>query len=42
VLMPETKLFEMPRERSQDIDSELDFHLVEFLMQRLKNGTNGP
>jgi CMP-N,N'-diacetyllegionaminic acid synthase len=39
VLMPETKLFEMPRERSLDIDSELDFELVEFLMRRLDNGT---
>jgi N-acylneuraminate cytidylyltransferase/CMP-N,N'-diacetyllegionaminic acid synthase len=35
VLLPETKLFEMPRERSLDIDSELDFELVEFLMQRM-------
>jgi N-acylneuraminate cytidylyltransferase/CMP-N,N'-diacetyllegionaminic acid synthase len=39
VLMPETKLFEMPRERSLDIDTELDFALVEFLMQRMSAGT---
>lgn len=38
VLMPETKLYEMPRERSLDIDTELDFALVEFLMQRLRDG----
>jgi N-acylneuraminate cytidylyltransferase/CMP-N,N'-diacetyllegionaminic acid synthase len=42
VLMPETKLFEMPRERSLDIDTELDFELVEFLMRRLGNGTRAP
>ena len=29
-----TFLFEMPEERSMDIDSELDFELVEFLMKR--------
>ena len=34
VLMPQTKLYEMPRERSLDIDSELDFEMVEFLMRR--------
>ena len=38
VLMPETKLFEMPAERSLDIDTELDFALVEFLMQRMCHG----
>lgn len=38
VLMPETRLFEMPRERSLDIDSELDFELVEFLMRRMAAG----
>ena len=32
--MPRTKLYEMPRERSLDIDSELDFEMVEFLMRR--------
>ena len=34
VLMPETRLYKMPRERSLDIDSELDFEVVEFLMHR--------
>jgi len=38
VLMPQTKLYEMPRERSLDIDTELDFQLVEFLMPRLGTG----
>ena len=33
-IMPRTKLYEMPRERSLDIDSELDFEIVEFLMRR--------
>jgi CMP-N-acetylneuraminic acid synthetase len=28
-----TRLYEMPRERSIDIDSEIDFRLVEMLMQ---------
>ena len=42
VLMPETKLFEMPRERSLDIDTELDFELVEFLMLRLANRERRP
>lgn len=30
-------LYEMPRERSVDIDSEIDFHLVEMLMLQRKN-----
>ena len=34
VLVPTTKLFEMPPERSHDIDSELDFMFVEFLINR--------
>jgi CMP-N,N'-diacetyllegionaminic acid synthase len=29
-----TRLYEMPRERSLDIDSELDFAIVQFLAQR--------
>jgi len=29
-----TRLFEMPEERSLDIDSELDFQIVEFLLAR--------
>ena len=35
VFYPDTLLYEMPEARSHDIDSELDFALVEFLMQRL-------
>jgi N-acylneuraminate cytidylyltransferase/CMP-N,N'-diacetyllegionaminic acid synthase len=30
----DTRLFEMPAERSVDIDSLLDFEIVEFLMKR--------
>lgn len=33
VFYPDTRLFEMPPERSQDIDSELDFSIVETLMR---------
>jgi CMP-N,N'-diacetyllegionaminic acid synthase len=37
VFYPDTHLFEMPEERSVDIDSDLDFALVELLLrQRLK------
>lgn len=37
VFYPDTRLFEMPEERSIDIDSDLDFTLVELLLrQRLK------
>lgn len=32
VFNPDTLLYEMPEERSIDIDSELDFKMVEFLM----------
>jgi N-acylneuraminate cytidylyltransferase/CMP-N,N'-diacetyllegionaminic acid synthase len=32
VLYPDTKLYEMPAERSVDIDSELDWRFVEFLL----------
>lgn len=32
VLYPDTRLYEMPADRSVDIDSELDFRFVEFLM----------
>ena len=32
VLYPDTRLHEMPEDRSIDIDSELDFKFVEFLM----------
>ena len=34
VFYPDTQLFEMPQERSVDIDSDLDFALVEFLLRR--------
>lgn len=34
VFYDDTKLFEMPKERSQDIDSELDFEIVQFLFER--------
>lgn len=33
---PETLLYEMPEERSVDIDSELDFKIVEMLMTKLE------
>lgn len=35
VFYPDTRLFEMPEERSHDIDSEVDLLLVELLMQRM-------
>lgn len=34
VFYPDTHLFEMPRERSLDIDEPLDFDLVEFMLSR--------
>ena len=34
VFYPDTQLFEMPEERSVDIDSDLDFTLVELLLRR--------
>lgn len=33
IFLSGTKLYEMPEERSLDIDSELDFKLVKFLME---------
>lgn len=36
VFYPDTRLYEMPPERSHDIDSELDFTIVEFLFARLR------
>jgi CMP-N,N'-diacetyllegionaminic acid synthase len=33
VFTPRTRLYVMPEERSLDIDSELDFRLVEFLLE---------
>jgi CMP-N-acetylneuraminic acid synthetase len=38
VFYPTTRLFEMPPERSRDIDSELDFELVSWLMTRKDRG----
>lgn len=34
VFYPDTRLFEMPEDRSIDIDSELDFEFVEFILIR--------
>ena len=34
VFNADTQLFVMPEERSVDIDTELDFEIVEFLMER--------
>ena len=34
VFYPDTRLFEMPEERSLDIDSELDFVMVEHLLRQ--------
>ena len=34
IFYPDTLLYEMPEERSHDIDSALDFEFVEFLMSR--------
>jgi CMP-N,N'-diacetyllegionaminic acid synthase len=34
VFNPDTRLFVMPEERSTDIDSPLDFEIVEFLMKK--------
>jgi len=42
VFYPDTRLFEMPEERSVDIDSEVDFALVELLLrkQQAQQGTS--
>ena len=40
VFYEDTQLFEMPAERSLDIDSELDFALVQFLMERYNGHTH--
>ena len=43
VFYPDTRLFEMPAERSVDIDSDLDFTLVELLLrQRLESTETKP
>ena len=34
LFLEDTKLFEMPEERSLDLDSELDFQMIEFLAQK--------
>jgi CMP-N,N'-diacetyllegionaminic acid synthase len=34
IFLPKTKLFEMPEERSLDIDSELDFQMVSMLLNQ--------
>ena len=38
VFYPDTRLFEMPEERSIDIDSDLDFTLVELLLRQRQPG----
>ncbi|WP_295020694.1 acylneuraminate cytidylyltransferase family protein [Sulfurimonas sp.] len=38
IFLPKTGLYVMPEERSIDIDTELDFEFVEFLMKNKKNG----
>ncbi len=37
VFYPDTRLYEMPAERSLDIDSALDFEIVEFLLSKRTN-----
>ena len=37
VIQPNTRLYVMPEERSVDIDSELDFLWLEFLMKHQRN-----
>jgi N-acylneuraminate cytidylyltransferase/CMP-N,N'-diacetyllegionaminic acid synthase len=39
VFYPDTRLFEMPPERSVDIDSDLDFTLVELLLRKRLEST---
>jgi N-acylneuraminate cytidylyltransferase/CMP-N,N'-diacetyllegionaminic acid synthase len=34
VFYPDTRLYVMPEERSQDVDTEIDFAIVEMLMKR--------
>lgn len=36
VFYADTQLYEMPPERSHDIDSEIDFTIVEFLFEKLR------
>jgi CMP-N,N'-diacetyllegionaminic acid synthase len=42
VFYPDTQLFEMPQERSVDIDSELDFTLVELLLRKRQSTGTEP
>jgi N-acylneuraminate cytidylyltransferase/CMP-N,N'-diacetyllegionaminic acid synthase len=39
VFYNDTLLFEMPPERSVDVDSEFDFEMVKFLMGRAQGRT---
>lgn len=39
VFYDDTRLYAMPRERSVDIDDELDFAMVELILQRRKTAT---
>lgn len=41
VFYDDTRLFEMPEIRSQDIDSDLDFQIVEMLMTRTDQAARG-
>jgi N-acylneuraminate cytidylyltransferase/CMP-N,N'-diacetyllegionaminic acid synthase len=38
IFYADTKLFEMPEVRSQDIDSELDFEIVSLIMKERNDG----
>ncbi len=40
LFQPDTRLYVMPEERSIDIDNEIDFLLVEMLMERRKCGAS--
>ena len=41
VLQPGTRLHEMPEDRSVDIDSELDFQIVDMLMRQRAQTAGG-
>ena len=41
VFFPTTRLYEMPPERSHDIDSELDFRIVSMLMDEREGADDG-
>lgn len=40
VIQPSTIIYEMPEERSIDIDSQFDFEIVSYLMEKRKNESN--